>query len=532
MKTAVCCIAKYENRYIREFVEYYLRLGFDNILIYDNNDIDGEKFEDVISDYIESGVVIMHNVRGISNKNFYDLQKTVYNNSYWRYFEEYDWIMYVDVDEFLFIDNNLGIKEYLSQDKFNNFQFIYVGVIIYDDNDLVRDDGRPCTERFTHWVDPFDKDNVHAKMYVKMIIRGHLENVILDVHNLFFRNIYMGCDSTGQTLEHQEYFYMNNIPIKDAHIRHYKYKTAEEYCKYRMPKGSLNIYYSHQTREISEFFKYNKYTPEKYYVLVSNGDFETSHCIQVDKLDNFLKFYDTPESYNMLGVTLFRLAIGLIYSRDHHMQYDFLDVYRQLKKYYYYFRFRGVTCHYDDQYADFKGCMFYGNHVHITEEQFKSYGYVEPEFKLANTLIIGDFLDYRFFWNKKPLINVFFEPYNTTIDFGNTVSIDIRSEDIDTMVIYSVMMIYGDQYKYILTGEISQKIREELNSELFHVEQNDSIFKDLYIMSNCSVNIILGDNLIAWWGAFLNTRNSKVYAQDILLEKYPLLVLEDWVYMN
>ncbi len=38
-----------ENHYIREWIEYYLNLGVDKIFLYDNNDINGEKFEDEIN---------------------------------------------------------------------------------------------------------------------------------------------------------------------------------------------------------------------------------------------------------------------------------------------------------------------------------------------------------------------------------------------------------------------------------------------------------------------------------------------------
>ncbi len=41
-RIALCCIAKMENDYIRFFVEYYQRLHFDKVIIYDNNDPDGE----------------------------------------------------------------------------------------------------------------------------------------------------------------------------------------------------------------------------------------------------------------------------------------------------------------------------------------------------------------------------------------------------------------------------------------------------------------------------------------------------------
>ncbi|MBO6272267.1 glycosyltransferase family 92 protein [bacterium] len=63
-KVLLCCIAKMENNYIREFVEYYKRIGFDNICLYDNNDVNGEHFEAVIDDYIKSGFVIIKNIRG------------------------------------------------------------------------------------------------------------------------------------------------------------------------------------------------------------------------------------------------------------------------------------------------------------------------------------------------------------------------------------------------------------------------------------------------------------------------------------
>ena len=43
LRTAVVCIARLEGKYINEWVNYYLGLGFDKIIIADNNhDEDGE----------------------------------------------------------------------------------------------------------------------------------------------------------------------------------------------------------------------------------------------------------------------------------------------------------------------------------------------------------------------------------------------------------------------------------------------------------------------------------------------------------
>ena len=63
MKVAVCAIAKNENLYIREWVEWYKNLGVSKIFLYDNNDLDGERFEEVIDDYIKSDFVEVIDVR-------------------------------------------------------------------------------------------------------------------------------------------------------------------------------------------------------------------------------------------------------------------------------------------------------------------------------------------------------------------------------------------------------------------------------------------------------------------------------------
>ena len=71
-KVALCAIAKNENLYIREWANWYKRLGVSKIFIYDNNDINGERFEDVISDFIKTGFIEIIDVRGIEKGKVYN----------------------------------------------------------------------------------------------------------------------------------------------------------------------------------------------------------------------------------------------------------------------------------------------------------------------------------------------------------------------------------------------------------------------------------------------------------------------------
>ena len=62
--TAICLFAKQENRYIKEFINYYKKLKINKIFLYDNNDLNGEYFEDILSKYINNNFVEIVNYRG------------------------------------------------------------------------------------------------------------------------------------------------------------------------------------------------------------------------------------------------------------------------------------------------------------------------------------------------------------------------------------------------------------------------------------------------------------------------------------
>ena len=58
-KVCICTLGKKENMYIKEYAEHYKALGIDKIFLYDNNDIDDESFENVLSEY--SNMILNNN---------------------------------------------------------------------------------------------------------------------------------------------------------------------------------------------------------------------------------------------------------------------------------------------------------------------------------------------------------------------------------------------------------------------------------------------------------------------------------------
>ena len=129
-------IVKLENDYIREWVEYYKSIGINKIVICDNNNIGGEKIEEPIQDYIKSNFIIIG--KFYVGKGY--LQMNCYQNNYRKYYKEYDWVTFNDIDEFIFLEEGSGyttIQQFLDEPIFNDKDNIILTWRYYDDNEII-----------------------------------------------------------------------------------------------------------------------------------------------------------------------------------------------------------------------------------------------------------------------------------------------------------------------------------------------------------------------------------------------------------
>ena len=84
----------------KEFVVYYKELGYNYIYLYDNNNIDDEKFEGNIYNEINKGFITLINYRGIRGENI-NPKLEAYKNCYEKYNMKYDCHSFFDVNEYL-----------------------------------------------------------------------------------------------------------------------------------------------------------------------------------------------------------------------------------------------------------------------------------------------------------------------------------------------------------------------------------------------------------------------------------------------
>lgn len=275
MKVALCTIGRFENRYILEFVNYYKRIGIDKIFLYDNNHDYEEKFEDVISDYIDSGFVEIINYRNKEN-----CQNTAYQDCYDKHNLEYDWICFFDIDEFLiFRDTSMNVKSFLSNDVFNSYQMIHINWLLFDDNNLVYYESKPVLHRFTKPKTPIDFKayyNFPENFHIKSIVRGGNKIKWMSVHTPC--GLPNCCNVSGIPCNQNSPF--NKYDYSVAWLNHYRTKTIEEWLSIKALRGYCdgvgNNDVFRKRDSLDDFFKLNDITDEKLHYIKQYYSFAES----------------------------------------------------------------------------------------------------------------------------------------------------------------------------------------------------------------------------------------------------------------
>ena len=255
-RICLCAVAKEENKYIREFVEYYQKYDIDKIYLFDNNDEDGEKFEDVIDDYIKSGFVEL-----IYFKNIEQPQLKAYNQCYERYNKLYDWLIFFDIDEFIYLKDFKSFKSFLNDKRFAKCTRVQFNWIFYTDNNLLYYEDKPVKERFTEKQASARGKKKGGPQGIKSVIRGNINNIeITNPHTLSKHT--RSCDGFGKTKKIRNIFTLES-DFEFYYIEHYYCKSTEEFIKNKLIKTDVFHKNSINYKKIEVYFGYNKITKEK-----------------------------------------------------------------------------------------------------------------------------------------------------------------------------------------------------------------------------------------------------------------------------
>lgn len=237
---------------IREWVEHYISLGFDKVILYDNNtDCDVIDYLNGLEEHI------------ICTKGNNQQLKT-YNEAYRTYRKDFDWLAFFDDDEWLVLNQDKNIKDYLSRDIFRQADCIHINWKMYGDNGHLHPTGEPT---FIQFPEPCGLDTRTTydwpqNYHIKSIVRCWKIIQFINPHFCIPNNL-VCVNNKGDRVGNGPFAVYN---YELAELRHYQYRSTEEFCRKRLGgRGGMQFDgLPYNVREdISSYFTYNEWTPEK-----------------------------------------------------------------------------------------------------------------------------------------------------------------------------------------------------------------------------------------------------------------------------
>jgi hypothetical protein len=216
-KIVLCAIVKNEARYLVEWICHHKQIGIDHFYIYDNESSDETSF--ILKEFENVGLVTRI---PWASRSVPSTQITAYNDFIRNYSSQFDWVGFLDADEFFApligegIHDVLSLHDDASAVAFNWRLFGSSGATAFE-NRLVSDRFRKCA------VKPFSQ-NLHIKTFARPEC---VESV--DVHHVNLKNgIYV--TSAGRHLTQLPVSGMlDAADFVTAQINHYFLKSKEEW---------------------------------------------------------------------------------------------------------------------------------------------------------------------------------------------------------------------------------------------------------------------------------------------------------------
>ena len=259
MSAALVCVAKLEEKYLHEWVQYYLHIGFDRIYLYDNSP--KPIYEDFLKEYEKVTVIHFPSI-GTPTRT---TQQFVLDDFCANYKDKHTWVAHFDVDEFLVLKKHKTILEFCQEYLPNEDGGIVVPWVHFGDNGHKTYSPEPVTFRFTMREDLSQTTNV----FVKSIMCTACIDKYVDWH---IPNLKKGVVRTTDN-EIVKFRHTDKKPIDVIQLNHYFCKSLEEFHLKRI-RGEVGVTSTNPCRfgkadhgryGINMFNRYNKNQIEDLY---------------------------------------------------------------------------------------------------------------------------------------------------------------------------------------------------------------------------------------------------------------------------
>ena len=236
---SLACIIKNEGPYLKEWIEYHRLIGVEHFYIYDNESNDNTK--EVLEPYIENGTVTYLFFPGR------DMQDVAYEHCSKHFGQETQWLLVLDLDEFLVLKQSKNLHEFLA-------------------------DYADCSQISIHWVIYGSSGHIKApKGGVLANFKKHDVLPVFSPKSIFNPRTVIAWGShymwvCGKWVnENKEVFGKSRkeCPINKVQVNHYIIKSWDEFYNRKIARGRADyLTFGDDLKEYFEKFDKNDVTDD------------------------------------------------------------------------------------------------------------------------------------------------------------------------------------------------------------------------------------------------------------------------------
>jgi len=253
MKVCLIAMFKNESHVLKEWLDHYIREGVDTFFLINNNSTDD--YKPIIEPYLQSGQVVLKS----SKKQ--NAQIELYN-SWLPEAKKYDWVIVVDLDEFIYARNGFEtIKDYLKTVDTTIYKIILPWKLFGSSG--FKKQPSNVIQNFVYRK-RFPEVATHLNLnervtHMKTICRGSRiqrinvhNSIVVDTHESFSNNDMYKDSSFTLTDE-------TSLNTQSLHLNHYRIQSWEFYKKVKMTRGDgfLKKYNHVRTKKFFNAFDYH-----------------------------------------------------------------------------------------------------------------------------------------------------------------------------------------------------------------------------------------------------------------------------------
>jgi Tfp pilus assembly protein PilF len=208
---SLCLIARDENEYISEWLDYHILIGVERFYVYDNQS--QISLRETLADYIHRGWVIVTDITGKA------MQLMAYDHCLQTYGNQSKWIGFVDTDEFIIPKATSDLREFLK--PYEDYGGLVISSFFFGSSGYI---DKPVGGQIVNYR-LRTPANSSVNKSTKSIVQPARALFPMSPHGFAYRDGYFGVNEVGWRVDGQ------NFPhhADKIQLNHYFFRSEKEF---------------------------------------------------------------------------------------------------------------------------------------------------------------------------------------------------------------------------------------------------------------------------------------------------------------